>query len=226
VVNEFSVEDLQNICGVLNGENGRQLQTELTRLVKAWEASGPNLRNMMHEDAQLSWDLQQTWKMIWVPSEAGGAQIGLLPSLPDDRRIKFNRGKGTPYGQALIWFYLFTLNPHWERLSGPCDRCCRYYIAKSARNKRYCSRRCGSMATAVASTRRRLDQEHKEKVLRAELALRGYNKTNTQLDWKGWISFKEPDITRKWLTRAFNSGKLHEPKAPALSVPDRQREQK
>jgi hypothetical protein len=82
------------------------------------------------------------------------------------------------------------------------------------------------MATAVASTRRRLDQEHKEKVLRAELALRGYNKTNTQLDWKGWISFKEPDITRKWLTRAFNSGKLHEPKAPALSVPDRQREQK
>src|SRR5439155_24780289 len=127
--------------------------------------------------------------------------------------LKEKEGSGTPYGQALILFFVFTLNSEWERLGGPCDRCARYYIKKTIRNKRYCSRRCGSMATAIASTRRRLDQEQKEKLHRAEVALRVYAKANTRLAWKDWISLNVPGITRKWLTRAVNAGKLKVPKA-------------
>lgn len=115
-----------------------------------------------------------------------------------------------PKGEALRWFVEFLMNPECHKLAGPCDRCDKYYIRKSARNKRYCSRSCGSKTTAAAATKRARQQEHEQKLARARERIQDYAKSRTKLSWKQWVALKG-DITPKFLTRAVNKGELQEP---------------
>jgi hypothetical protein len=213
VLNGSSLEGLEQICSVLNGEQGPAVQLALHRLVKPWQASGPNLTKMMHADVELWRDVQESWKTSWVPTNSGGAHLLLLPDLPKNKMEKGQQGAygPTPEGKALVLFYALTLHPEWNRLGGPCERCTRYYVMKMARNKKYCARRCGSLATAIISTRKRLDKLHADKLRRAEAAAGIWLTIRTRLNWKQWVSRKEPDITPKWLTRAVNKGELQSP---------------
>jgi hypothetical protein len=214
LLNEPSTEDLEHICSVLNGEKQPELQLPLRRLVKSWQASGPNLKKMMHANFEEWRDVQESWKATWVPSYTGRAHLLLLPDLPSTHMEQGQDGayRPTPEGGALVLFYSLTLNPEWDRLGGPCERCAKYYVMNTVRQKKYCSRRCGSFATATASTRKRLDEEHAHKLRRAQAAAQMWSKTLTSLDWKRWVSRKEPDMTPKWLTRAVNKAELSAPK--------------
>jgi hypothetical protein len=213
LLNEPSREDLEHICSVLNGEKQPKLRLALSRLVKSWQASGPNLKKMMHADFGQWRDVQESWKARWLPTHTGRAHLLLLPDLPSNHMKKGKDGayRPTPEGGALVLFYSLTLNPEWDRLGGPCERCARYYVMNTVRHKKYCSRRCSSFATATASTRKRLAEEHADKLRRAQAAAQMWPNIRTVLKWKQWVSRKEPDITPKWLTRAVNKGELRSP---------------
>src|SRR5260370_6428728 len=123
---------------------------------------------------------------------------------PVDQKQKAQDGPhgAKPDWVALALFYGLILNPEWGRLGGPCARCHKYYIMKTIRQQKYCSRMCGSWATAKASTRKRLDMEHAHKLARAQAAAQLWLTARTERDWKQWVSRKEASITSKWLTRA------------------------
>jgi hypothetical protein len=213
LLNEPSRDDLEHICRVLNGEEAPEARFALSRLIKSWQASGPNLKKMMHLDFTQWRDVQESWKATWVPTRTGRAHLLLFPDLPLCHMKKGHDGvyRPTPEGGALLLFYSLTLNPEWDRLGGPCERCARYYVMNTVRHKKYCSRKCSSFATATASTRKRLDEEHADKLRRAQAAAQMWPKIRTILNWKQWVSRKEPDITQKWLTRAVNKGELLPP---------------
>lgn len=186
----------------------------MRRLVESWQQSGPSLTKMMLADVALLWKLKKmTWRAQWVPTSTPRAYLTLFPVIPKNMMKKCHDGKRrmTPEGEARMLFSRLTLNPEWDKLGGPCGRCAKYFIKNTARHRKYCTRQCGSFATAKASTRERLDQEHADKLRRAEAAARLWPRARTNLDWKLWVKQKEPDISPKWLTRAVNKGELQSP---------------
>jgi hypothetical protein len=139
-----------------------------------------------------------------------------MPDYSEGMKRKMKQGQDgqwqpTPEVEAFVLFHQLTVNPQCERLAGPCARCGNYYIKKRASQKVYCSRRCGNAATAVVRTRERVAAEHEDKMRRAADAARKWSSARSNLDWKLWVSSKEPDITPKFLTRAVNRGVLKPP---------------
>lgn len=212
--NPATIEDLEFICKVLNGEAGsKETSLKLTQLVTEWQKSGerqnsePNLAKMMMKPANLTlWQtLTRSCNATWTITETGGAYIHLEPgiALP-----KFGHSRTRAEEQeatAVILFYLLTLGP-WEKLGGPCPRCGKYFIKKRANHKIYCGRRCGSLASAKVSTRKKLDKEREDKVGRARKLIQEWNKLKRRpcKSWKQWVHGKDQTITPKWLTRATN----------------------
>jgi hypothetical protein len=177
----------------------------LREIVGDYQASGPNLQ-WFSRDWPTTWtNVTRYWTARPVelaPGPSGGA--GFVHTFAD-------RLGRTPYEEALRFFLLLIINPEWDKLAGPCARCDNYYIRRTARNKVYCSRACGTSATAIAAVRKRRDEEHADKLRRAREAAQQWIKSRSRFDWKQWISRKEPDITVKFLTRAANNGNLKAP---------------
>jgi hypothetical protein len=213
LLNDPDISDLHHICDVLNGKKLKRVSPELRRLVARWKESGPNLKKMMHADFALWGQVQGAWQARWTPSNTGIAKLLSLPDLPREKMRKGRDGRyrPTPEGGALVLFYALTLNPNWAKLGGPCERCGNYYVMNTARQTKYCSRRCSSLTTATVSTSQRLARQHADKLLRASAAAGQWAMTRTSLNWKQWVSVKEPDISPKWLTRAVNNGDLKSP---------------
>ncbi|PSH04623.1 MAG: hypothetical protein CXZ00_07380 [Acidobacteria bacterium] len=175
--------------------------TILHEFYRVWRLSGPDAIN---HQCKLWREINEYWanmatQLVGVPG-AGAA-------------IRHNGRPGqTPRKEALRLFIEFLLNPECDRLAGPCARCGKYYIRGSVRNKLYCSRSCGTRSTALAATRKRRDNEHADKLRRAQKAAdKWIEHGHTRLDWKTWVTRKEPDITSKFLTRAVNNGELQSP---------------
>lgn len=190
----------------------RETPVYLRELVHFWQISGSgSVRpSSTHQFWQEINEYFQKMPKRLIPVPGGGATIW-WNSRPDM----------DPRGEALRWFVEFLINPDCRKLAGPCDRCGRYYIRKSARNKRYCSRSCGTKATAIAATKRARTAEHQRKLERARKAIREYAKARTKVDWKHWVALKEREegITPKFLTRAVNNGELQVP--PHISSKER-----
>jgi hypothetical protein len=217
---EQGKDQLESICQTLNSTEEPELRDNMRRLVQRWQASGPNLAKMMDEDSDdLHGDVQTACRARWEPTLGGRAHLVVEPDYREIALRKYKPGQHksgqgwplTPEGWALILFHFLTLNPHCEKLAGPCARCGSYYVKKRASQKVYCSRRCGNAATAVIRTREKLAAKHTDKLRRATAAARKWTTTRTSLDWKRWVSDIEPDITSKFLTRAVNQGVLKSP---------------
>lgn len=204
--NPATIEDLEFICAVLNKTKGAEETSDaLAKLVTEWQKSGPNLAKMMAANLPLWRTLAGSCNATWTITKTGGASIHLAPgiALP-----KFGHGSTRAEkteAEAVILFYLLTLGP-WEKLGGPCPRCKKYFIKKRANHKIYCGRRCGSLASAAVSTRRKLDEDRANKIERARKAIQEWDdlKSRPAIEWKRWVHKREPDITSKWLTRAVN----------------------
>ena len=215
-------DELQLVVDALNGkyiyreENGEDLgdydeihrdtPAILRELVEAWQWSGPDLAKF-HRDNPMTWAAAaEFWKrnppLLWYTPGSGGADLIGSPT-PGI----------TPSQEAVRFLLMLILNPEWERLAGPCTRCGNYYIRRSARNKVYCSRSCGTRATALAATKRKREEERAEKLRRVVQLSQKWITARTKQDWKSWIC-EQRDITRSFLTRAGNNGDLKVPKKP------------
>jgi hypothetical protein len=195
-------EDLESICFLLNSVEPLELCAELRRLVDVWLKSGPNLAKMLKEDPVL--EARATHgRTLLVPTEAGR---GYLLWLPAPHRFNPIRWKH----QALAHFMNLIVNPQWDMLGGPCQRCQKYYAKKTVRQKTCCSRRCGSASTAAATTRKRREAERVQKLRLAQEAADKWITFATARLWKVWVS-DQTKITIKWLTRACNKGELRVP---------------
>lgn len=184
-------------------EIGRETPPILRDLVQRWQSSGPDLEKF-HRDNPTTWaDVQQYRKTnppMLLPSRGSGGASLIESPFPGN----------TPYQEAVRFFIMLILNPEWERLAGPCARCGNYYIRRTALNKAYCSRSCGTRATALAATKRKREEERAAKLHRVDKLCQQWRTTRTKKDWKSWICVQR-DITKSFLTRAVNNGDLNPP---------------
>ncbi len=224
---EQGKEDLERFCGLLNSTEQQELREHLRELIKAWQESGPNLEKMMYGSHKhiRNYLMALCSGASWMPTAWGRALLflnpdyGRLEELIGRERVNRKKPEGgwmlNTEVEAWKEFGYFTLNPHCEKLAGPCARCGNYYVKKRASQKVYCSRRCGNASTAAVRTAAKLKAERKEKMVRAKALIREWNtlKGRSELVWKVWLREHEPSITDKFVTRRVNAGELPEPKA-------------
>jgi hypothetical protein len=179
----------------------------LRKLVEAWQSSGPDFAKFSREHRKMWADVARYWEtgtrlnpLLLVGAPGGGAAI-----------FQNNRPESDPYQEALRLFISLLLNPTCNKLARPCPRCNHYYIPRSAKNKVYCSRSCGTRATALAATKERRAEEHAAKLARALKLGQDWCSAPTNLDWKRYITRRDQQITSKFLTRAVNAGSLSVP---------------
>jgi hypothetical protein len=181
-----------------------QQQAELRRLVKNWMKSGPNLRRMFKLEPELAIRTKEGRTTFW-PTATGRGHLEWIaqPSGPE---------ASTPKDGALIDFMTLITNPEWELLGGPCARCGDYYLKKTRRHSKHCSRTCSSTQTAISSTKRGRAKKQEKKIRLAQESIDQWQLKPRQT-WKKWVSQKT-GITDRWLTRAEHNKKIKPPKAP------------
>jgi hypothetical protein len=182
----------------------REAPPILRELVRRWQASGPDLYKF-HRDNPATWaavgqHLKENAPLLWYTAGSGGANL-IANTSP---------GK-TPSQEAIRFLLMLILNPEWERLAGPCAGCGSYYIRGTAANTAYCTRSCGTRATALAATKRKRKEERSEKLCWVGKLCQQWRTTRSKQDWKSWICERSPEITKTFLTRAVNNGDLKPP---------------
>jgi hypothetical protein len=187
---------LNRVVTMLNHDESFHLR----QLVARWKKSGPNLQKLLDADRELHKLVGYVFQVVLLATKSGGAQLAMTPG----NHLDLNSREDID----LLIFVELLLNPQWEKLGGPCDRCRKYYIKKTARQKAYCSRSCGTAATARQTTLKRRAERHTDKLRRAAEAAQRWGTSASKLNWKEWVSKQQPDITPKWLTRAVNKGEL------------------
>jgi hypothetical protein len=185
----------------------RETPPQLRELVDAWLASGPNLRKFKKSHPKMWEAVSEYWRitptvLVSADSTGGGAAIAHCPE----------PGRNS-YEEALRFFVWLITNPECERLAGPCARCGTYYIRirRSVRNKVYCSRSCGTRATALAAMGKKRNEEHASKLREAARAIRKWENSPTKDDWKAFV-IRRGHMTARFLTRAVNNGELKPPR--------------
>jgi hypothetical protein len=112
---------------------------------------------------------------------------------------------------------MITLSPDWSKFGGPCPRCNKYFIRKTAKQSVYCSHRCASQATALKRTADVRQERHLYKLNVAKEAIieweKPWKRGRMKKSWKEWVAAYNPDaeITTRFLTRAVNQGGLQAP---------------
>lgn len=182
-------------------------QQELRRLIAEWNRSGPNLLKLFKENPELQASCSEGTTHL-IPNRDGVAQLAWFP------RVKGHKNRSQK-DAALSCFIQFLVNPLATSLGGPCERCERFYIKNTKRQKKYCSPRCGTAVTALSATQRRRKASYSRKLMIAERAMAQWSKRNSaRMPWKKWVkAHTNNEITEQWLTRAVNSGKLDAPVA-------------
>jgi hypothetical protein len=207
---------MEAILIALNGELPLR-RAEMRRLVKAWQDSERNVRKMLRIVPELKPYLfaETGWppcRALLFP-EGSGLRIILMPEGPN---VSMSREELIE-DEARLMFLQLLLNPLRDKLSErPCARCGNYYLKKTARQEVYSQRKCAKNGTAAFATKKRLQEQHSQKLrVAAELASK-WTTARTKDGWKQWVS-KQPagvkeEISSKFLTRAVNHYGLVEPK--------------
>jgi hypothetical protein len=183
----------------------RETPTRLRRFVEIWDRSGRNLKRMWRDYYDQCLFIDKCFKRLPIGLAWGDSnRLDIVHTFLD-------RQCGTPEEEAARFFLALIWNGQNCRLGGPCARCGKYFIRRSARHKKYCSPLCGSHATAADATLRKRAEEHADKLRRARTAAEAWPTARTKLGWKRWIAGQQPDITTNFLTRAVTRGALKAP---------------
>jgi hypothetical protein len=177
-------------------------QRELRRLVEAWQASGPNLQKLFTQYPELE-RRTKFGETIFLATKSGRGYLEWAPSPVGANRSSARR-------VVLEDFMTLIANPRWELLGGPCARCGDYFVKHTKRQKVYCSRNCGSAATAVPAMKRKRQEEQARRIRSAQESIAEFSKSKRRLGWKEWVS-NETGFTIRWITRAVNRGAIRPP---------------
>jgi hypothetical protein len=182
-----------------------EAQQELRRLIAEWNRSGPNLLKLFKQNPELEATCIQGTTLL-IPTRGGVAQLAWFP-----RRA--GHKNASQKDAALTRFIQFLVNPLAPTLGGPCERCGKFYIKNTKRQKTYCSRKCGTTKTALSATQKRRQAGYSRKLMIAQRAIaQGSKRGFARTSWKRWVkAHTKNEITEQWLTRAVNSGKLAAP---------------
>ncbi len=181
-------------------------QRELRRLVEAWQASGPNLQKLFTRYPELE-RRTKFGQTIFLATKSGRGYLEWAPNPVGVNRSSARR-------EVLEDFMTLIANPRWELLGGPCARCGDYFLKHTKRQKVYCSRTCGSAATAVPAMKRKRQEGQARKIRSAQEYIAEFPKTKRRLGWKEWVS-NETGFTIRWITRAVNNRDLRPPDEPS-----------
>jgi hypothetical protein len=181
-------------------------QEELRRLVRLWIESGPDLIEMFREEPELELRIRHG-RTTFYPMHDGRGHLDWSPKVIGPAQPSFKN-------DALEDFMILITNPLWELLGGPCSRCGDYYLKKTKRQKVYCSRVCSSKTTAVSTMRQRRQQEHADKIRRAQEAIDDWSKARRRQTWKRWVA-NRTGCSLNWITRAANNRSLRVPEDAA-----------
>jgi hypothetical protein len=187
---------------------------------------------MMAADPELAEAVAKVCGTRWMLSETGRAQLVLQPIWA--HILKPGRANQMrPDRYAALLFHVWTLNPEWDKLAGPCLHCGQYFLLKTERRTAYCSPRCHRLNSAARCTEERNKAKHEEQLKRVQAKISEWDALNhkPKKDWKQWVSERLPEqadkrvkisgayhtvllvaITPKFLTRAVNKGELTPPK--------------
>ena len=184
----------------------RETPSRLRYFVEIWKRSGRNLKRMWRDYYCECLRINECYnkqpiQLAWTDSNRAGITHTFL-----DHQGGTRDEEATRFFLTLIW------NSQNQKLAGPCARCDKYFIRRTARNTTYCTRSCGLRATAIAATLKKRAEEHADKLRRARTAAENWRLGRKKLfGWKQYVSEQEPDITRTFLTRAVNKGELKAP---------------
>jgi hypothetical protein len=180
-------------------------QQELMRLIAEWDKCGRNLLKFFKRNPDLQ-ERCSEGKTYLIPTRDGVAQLAWLP-VRKGQRISSQKQA------ALTLFTEFLVNPLSSKLAGPCKRCRGFYAKSDPRNKTYCGRECASGSTASSRTKKRRQDDHRDLLDKAELALEKLTqKGSLPKNWKKLIASEvRVGLTQKWVTRALNVGELKWP---------------
>jgi hypothetical protein len=177
-------------------------QQELQRLIVELERCGRNLLKFFKRNPDLEQRCTEG-KTYLIPARDGVAQLAWLPVW---------KGKRTSPQKdaALTLFTEFLVNPLSWKLAGPCKRCSKFYAKSDPRNKTYCGRKCASGTTAYSRTKTRRQDDHRDLLVKAQLALEMLmQKGSLPKNWKKLIASQvKVGLTQKWVTRALNKNEL------------------
>jgi hypothetical protein len=206
-VNKPGTDALQMICDGLNAWPTDPTNLELRRLIAAWHESGPNLKVMLGADPALSQNLISDFRALYWPTKSGRAHIVFSPhGDPQDLN-----------SDARARFMMITLSPDWNKFGGPCRRCDKYFIRKTAKQSVYCSHRCASQDTAIKRTAEVRREQRLHKLNAAKEAIIEWEKLckrgRVKKGWKEWVAAYNPhaEITTRFLTHAVNQSALQAP---------------
>jgi hypothetical protein len=130
-------------------------------------------------------------------------------------------GKGwTTWDFACSKFLHLVMDPECHKFGGPCPYCGKFFVRKTAKEKRYCSKGCAHKAAAKASTQRLRYREHELKVARTREVIEKWSQGSRKMDWISWVTSNVPEISKTWLTRAINRNEITSPVFPGRPRPD------
>lgn len=179
-----------------------ELEDELRRLVEAWKRSGPNVRKLFQEEPELA-AFSVRSQIFFHPTNTGRGYLEWSPS-------DVVEGVSSPKDVARDRFMTLITNPNWDALGGPCLCCTDYFIKAVDRPRKFCSARCGARVSAVVAVKTKRERDHAEKVKAAQALIEKWKEKKRRGDWKAWIA-RDIRFTKRWLTRAVNSGDLKPP---------------
>lgn len=225
LVESLTRKDLQPIKEALNSKR----HFDLKQMVRQYLESGPNLEEMFRRNEQLGRIISTALEVFYLPTSTGQAHFAVSqefhfkdrvfhPSLfePDPNNPGSFLGLSEK-GEDIVLFAQLTINPEWEYLGGPCERCHKYFVKKNTNQKTFCSRNCGNAATVLAYMQEKRKDARKEKVKQVEEALSEWNRKK-QPDWKQFVSRNtKPKVTVAWLTRAVNEKWLRPPRTTQMA---------
>lgn len=232
---KFSIPNLESLVGFLNGGGDTEhplhapSRANLIALITEWQrarCAPPNDLERKHgaplpllfkmRSPTGSPTLQKAKKCLIALLTPQGKGAGFMIAYSPRRRW-------TAWDYAWNHFIHFLQNEAIERLAGPCKKCGRYYVRKTAKPSVYCSRQCASQATAIKRTTEYRKLQHIRKLEHAANGIERWRslaaKGRTKKGWKEFLAdhYKSEDstidLTVRFLSRAVNNGELVPPDA-------------
>ena len=216
VLTERPGSGLQAVVEILNSHptdpRVEDDRAKLLELVQAWQKSGPNLFKMkMPPGCMNLLEMVKNCRVNAVPTH--GPRMFCAITYSPRSLTDPDRGRPwTGWDRAADQFLRLIMDPHCDRFGGPCKHphCEKYFVRAGAKPKRYCSSECASDGSARLATNRTRDENHADKIKRAQEAIDRWNPRRSKT-WQEFVTKSHPDISKKFLTRAGNNKELRPP---------------